>query len=224
MWVVCLKGDKLCLENLTEKFSSYIKNKGNNYFIEYPKFNSLKTDVEVHLCAKKILRSLVGILRINGIHCNIDIASVTRIDINGMKHSNVYLKSVVTVIPLTESSISQQNYNVWLKCAEKDKNVKLALSFFGDINDENICFNIYKIFEIIKKDLKDKEKLRNIFESSNKELSNLTETLNALCGEKSRHPPNKNRQHKAMPLDIIEAIIKKGLKNWLNSKSKSYDD
>lgn len=217
MWCARLGGDERCLEDMKDRFRFCIKFRDGNYFMEHPYFISLKTDNDVIRCAEKHLKTLLGILKVSGIHCKVNIVGVTGTDEKGIKHGTVDVPCTINIRnPIKE--LSQKEFDKWYKCAESNENVAMAFRYYNKINDETIFFNAWNIFELIRKDLKDNKKLRNIFNISDKKLSDFRETINYLSGEKSRHPPNIDRQHLAIHSDEIKDIITIGLKNWINSK------
>jgi hypothetical protein len=77
MWYATLVGEKECFECLKNNFSDYIKFKYGNYIIEYPKFNSCTTHGEVFRYARKFLKTLLAIFKVNDVHCQANINTVT---------------------------------------------------------------------------------------------------------------------------------------------------
>jgi len=218
VWSVLLSGEEESLEAFSKRFSFCTKIEDGKYFMVHPNFKSLKTNNEVFEYANKILETLMGILKVYNINCDINVVNVTKSDKTGVKHVSHDILTMLTINDPTEPSISLKQTNKLLKCAEQYENVAEALRYFNDISDGNLCFNLYIIYEIIRADLKDESTLLNTLRISKNKRSKFTQTLNNLCGDKSRHIPDKNRQHLAMSLVEAKNIIRNGLKNWINSK------
>lgn len=135
---------------------SVIENQGTYYLIS-PNFQGLAIPNEVWQFADELLFTFNGILRLKFKYANLSRgAKVSIFDANGQLISGSATKSVGLRLHLSAGESYFQDaegkdlssIDIWLK-AQKDSSVEEALQYYS--NPHN-WFNLYKTYEIIKKD------------------------------------------------------------------------
>lgn len=97
-----------------------------------------------------------------------------------------------------------------------NKVINIALSFFMDNRGDKRCFNLYKVYEIIRKDCGSEANMIDYLGTSRNKLRKFRETMNHLCGMHSRHA--ESRHGKSMDINEAEELIRNLLKMWINLK------
>ena len=218
MWLAVLSGDNESLERLYENFSP-IKKEGAIYQIENSKFECLLTHEEVSICANDILGTMLGILKLDGSTCrNVKVDHIVKKDKKGLNHTYTTLKTTITITS-NNAEISDKTKNEkLLQYAIENEPMQKAIVNFNDISDENICFNLYKIYELIQQDLGQNSYnvlLKKINISKN-QIKKFRKTVNnsELTGKKARHAKTKNNLDNGISLDECNSLIEKLLKGY----------
>lgn len=116
--------------------------------------------------------------------------------------------------------IRNLEFESWRKLAEEDEIVKNVFRQFRDF--EHNWINLYKVYEIVKKDAGKKNKIDRIKQWIDKDkIRQFTHTANSqsAIGDDARHGVDQNDPPKE-PMSLPEAValIRNLLKQWLQWK------
>ncbi|MEG4235702.1 hypothetical protein QUA40_27100 [Microcoleus sp. Pol11C3] len=130
---------------------------------------------------------------------------------------SIQLEGGQDIIPISE-------FESWMKLAEEDEIVK---NVFRQITDfEHNWINLYKVYEIVKKDAGRKNKIDRIEQwITKKKISHFTHTANSqsAIGDDARHGVDQNDPPKEpMSLSEADALIMTLLQKWLQWKCEQH--
>lgn len=223
-----LIGDKIDIQDLDfilkdENWNiNFIENK---YLLSSNLFESINSDYEILLKAKHFLDILNGAAKaIYNNHIYVTANTVYRMNelnklqgtgfMSGKITGRSRLRATLTIDSKEKGKISENKYQKWIDKAKTDSNVREILHFFNNQD----WWNLYKIYEIIRKDLK-KSGMNNLV--SKNEISRFTRTANdnKIIGGKARHATYDNESH-TNPMDINSArkFILDYFEKWIESK------
>lgn len=234
-WLVRIKGDTFDLEDLPALLRSpelTITKENGFYYLESSEFDSLTSADEVRERGVALIKMMNGAAKLyrNNFR-DISEDGVIRIEDNGRRHQYVFSKSVligraklsakatVTTSNGTQVTVNQPSViETWLGLAKKYKLVADVLHFFR----EDTWINLYKIYEVVRDDVRDKHTIVKNGWVSGAELSRFTRTAQsrAALGDFARHAIEKYKSP-AQPMSLAEAksLIKGLIMNWLCAKS-----
>ena len=230
-WLVLLedvkKSDFDNLSNLlrsSDEFSLIPVN--SEYYLTSSRWESLTNESDVYCEATKPLQEISAIARIHFTGFPLlkpDI--ICKVDEEGKLHRRVALSATLRV---DSSSFSIQleggqdiipifEFDSWMKLAEEDEIVK---NVFRQITDfEHNWINLYKVYEIVKKDAGKKNKIDRIEQwITKKKIRDFKQTANSqsAIGDDARHGVDQNDPPKEpMSLSEADALIMNLLKQWL---------
>lgn len=226
-WLVRLKGEKFDLEDFPSLLRSpehTVIEENGSYYLKSSDFDSLSSADEVRERAIAIIDMLNGAMKLH-IHNfrGVFEDGVTIIKEDGSRHHYVYLGgSIATRVKVsatvTTSNGTQQiapqpsDVESWLSLAKGDKAVADALHFFR----ENTWISLYKVYETIRADARDKEAITTNGWATKKRLNRFTQTA-----QYARHASKKHTPPKEGPMTIHEAesLIRGILLSWFRSKA-----
>ena len=227
-WLVLLDVKKSDFDNLSnlrrssDEFSLITVN--SEYYLTSSHWESLTNASDVHGEATKLLEdiSAVAMIHFTGfpllkpdIICQVDeegkrqrwragSATLTRRPAS----FSIKLEGGQDIIPILE-------WESWMKLAEEDEIVK---NVFRQITEfEPNWINLYKVYEIVKKDAGKKK----IEQWTKNKISQFTHTANSqsAIGDDARHGVDRNDPPKEpMSLSEAKALIRNLLKQWLQWK------
>jgi hypothetical protein len=235
-WLVDLHGkkpdlDQVCaLCNLPE---ANVFRTGGQYYLRSAEFSHLRSAQDVFDRAVDIIDSINGCVFLFDPHFNaIESNSVTEICEDGSKRGYVFLTAVLrsrsrtstatltlldSVNNETDSRDTSPVENT-LRLMRQNAEIARALRFLR-VDD---WISLYKIFEIVKEDVKEEDQICQRRWVTKKDLIRFRRTAQspAALGDKARHgiqsgtPPED-------PMDISEArsMIRQMVKCWIDSKS-----
>jgi len=230
-WLVTLTGDNSLLDSMPKIFNSSnlkIDIFEEEYVIssdEFEKHNNHETNREI---AEILLTRVKGILKLRGQKSSqLNIGSVIHLKENGIKETQAVFfakfklrtecKSQIVDkygnrIDLEVDNLSQKLLNF----APGNSLIDDVLRFY--IKEGNDLNNFYKVFEIIRDDLKAKgNSIGNMNWFSKNELSNFTSTINnpKASGDNARHAVSKNKPP-PRPLSFAQCniFVKNLILNW----------
>lgn len=233
-WLVRLKGEKFDLEDFPSLLRSpelTVIEENGSYYLKSSDFDSLSLADEVRECAIAIIEMLNDAVKFQ-IHnfCGVSEDGVTLIEEDGSRRHYAYLKGSITArsktssnITVTTSNGTQQiasrpsNVESWLNLSKSDKAVADALHFFR----ENTWISLYKVYEIIRDDVGNKDVILRNGWVTKKGLKRFTQTAQsrAALGDAARHASNKPPPAQPMPFHEAESLIRGVLLSWFHSKA-----
>jgi len=234
-WLVRLKGDTFDLEDLPALLRSpelTITEENGSYYLESSEFDSLTYADEVRERSVALIKMINGAAKLYRDNFRgISEDGVIRIEDNGRRHHYIFAEAVLTArsklstnVTVTTSDGTQVTVNqpsvieTWLGLAKKYKPVADVLHF----SRENTWFNLYKIFEVIRDDVRGEQIIVKNGWVSDKKLSQFTQTAQSreALGYYARHASKKYRSP-TPPMSWAEAksLIKGLIMNWLCTKS-----
>lgn len=233
-WFIRLQGTEFDLKILSLIFNSpdlNISKKEVHYYLYDKNFNYINDSNQVFVKSEHLIKILNGIAKIKQNNFKpVGVGGVMFYDENGSKHcyvhssisaslrSSIFAKATVTDKNGKEKESNKKNDSIkWLEIANKDEKVTRALRFLSNSNLD--WYDLYKIFEIVKKDIG----IRTIEQwiSPKSKIKDFTQTANSslAIGEKARHaddiPAPKNPVSFGEAFKLISNIVKK----WLETKS-----
>ena len=233
-WLVLLedvkKSDFDNLSNLlrsSDEFSLIPVN--SEYYLTSSRWESLTNESDVYCEATKPLQEISAIARIHftgfpllkpdiicvvdeegKLHRRVALSATLRVDSSSF---SIQLEGGQDIIPIFE-------FDSWMKLAEEDEIVK---NVFRQITDfEHNWINLYKVYEIVKKDAGKKNKIDRIEQwITKKKIRDFKQTANSqsAIGDDARHGVDQNDPPKEpMSLSEADALIMNLLKQWLQWK------
>jgi len=239
-WAIRLIGDARILDLLCEiKHPNLtIIKKSDGYYLESSIFDGLETHYNIRKHASKIISALNGTLTLlidsHG-ELNFDFIVKTQEDgtetIYGVFSDRVCMTDSLSIEIRDKNGKLIEKYNPLsnaleiLEFAVHSDDVFRVLNFlhYKKLNKKLNWTNLYKIFEIIEKDVGGTKKLVELGWTTKKKLERFKHTANSptATGDEARHaientPPSK-------PMQLNEAInyIKQLVMNWINFKMAS---
>lgn len=219
-----LLGDKTDINILINSLKTYdwdINKESDGFYLNLKHLDDNKDIVSISQYANKILTSLNGALSVeNSSYQKITMGKIKIKEANGKTHHIVLIERIKFKVrgglkvnlPSNVSSVSETKPTTiekWLSKAEKDEKVHEVLEYFNEIS----WYNLYKIFEIIRADLKDSN--RKITELiSRSEIKIFTHNAN-MHRHKKKH---FNSPQKTISLEYGSSQIKDLFKKWMAKK------
>lgn len=136
-------------------------------------------------------------------------------------HYSLKFKNEDGEIQILDPYKSSEDLKQYVKCIDKNKDVKTVLEYLKDKNESNLAFKFYKIIEIIGNDLDGKKNIPKQFNCiSRNKFSDLTYTLNHGMGDKSRHHEELPIDSKILSEEEVEKLVKDIIEEWISKKCK----
>jgi hypothetical protein len=223
------KSDVDNLSNLldsSEEFSLITEN--NKYYLTSSHWESLTNTSEVLSEATKLLEYISAVAKIYfpGFP-RLKPDKICEVDEEGKRHNRVEL--LVRIMPIGSVSIKLEGgqdvipilgFDSWRKLAEEDEIVKDVFRRFREY-DHNWS-DLYKVYEIVKKDAGQKNKIDRIEQWITKDkIRQFKHTANSqsAIGDDARHGVDHNAPPKEpMSLSEAQALIRNLVKQWLQWK------
>lgn len=230
-WFVTITGDKPLLESM----SNYFKFPGLNirlfeqeYVLSSDEFEKHKDHEKNREVAEILLTRVKGILKLRGQKdSQLNIGSVVRLKENGIKETQARFIAKFNLSTECKSEIVDKNGNnkkleldflsqKLLELAPENPLIDDVLRFFS--KEDNDWNNFFKVFELIRDDLKVRgKKIREMNWFSKKELNTFTNTINNpnAIGDKARHAVPKNQPPRS-PLSYSQCntFVNNLILNW----------
>lgn len=235
-WLVLLDVKKSDFENLSnflrssDEFSLMAEN--DKYYLTSSHWESLTKPEDVHSIATKLFQhiSALAMIYFPGFPLlKPDI--ICEVDEEGKRHRRFALSATISVdssscsIQLKggQDIIRNLEFESWRKLAEEDEIVKNVFRQFRDF--EHNWINLYKVYEILKKDAGNKNKIDKIDRIKQwidkDKIRQFTHTANSqsAIGDDARHGVDQNDPPKE-PMSLPEAValIRNLLQKWLQWK------
>ncbi|MEG4580238.1 hypothetical protein QUA71_11580 [Microcoleus sp. MON1_C5] len=227
-WLVLLDVEMSDFDNLSnllrssDEFSLITEN--SKYYLTSSRWESLTNESDVYWEATKPLQHISAVARIQftdfpllkpDIICEVDeegklhrrvaLSATIRVDSSSF---SIKLEGGQDIIPILE-------FESWMKLAEEDEIVK---NVFRQITEfEPNWINLYKVYEIVKKDAGKKK----IEQWTKNKISQFTHTANSqsAIGDDARHGVDHSDPPKEpMSLSEAEALIRNLVQTWLQWK------
>ncbi len=237
-WLLILKGHEFDLEDLPSVLNNpelAVIKRDNKYLLRSSDFQAFTSADEVRERGLVLLDLLNGAAKLYfDSYREIAEDGVAQIDDDGKLHRTFFVSVVeevrakdrVSVVSILSDGsrvpvqLPSQDPKIrhWIKLARQHKHVADALHFFR----ENNWFSLYKVFEIIRDDVGNKQSITSKGWVSSSELNRFTQTAQsrATLGDFARHassnyvPPDN-----PMSLQEAQSLLKQLLSGWLNSKT-----
>jgi len=233
-WEVCITGDESALKELTKLCNENalcINKRSGKYFLESNHFDKLESKNEVKKVATEIISSLCGATKlIYGAKDPIKYSHTKKIDDYGKKTIYKELSGVISFSGSVEKKVFDSEGNIIsvepadaiptiVKLALKDINVSDALRLYGNKNLDWV--NLYRLLEIVVKDVGGIDQIANNNWASKKEIRRFKNTSGSwkVLKDEARHasestdpPPNP------MSLSEARSLINEIIRKWLKSK------
>lgn len=233
-WLIKLKGEEFDLKDLTSLVhspSSAVMEENGLYYLWSSDFDSLDSASEVRKSASTLIDVLNGAMKLHtsGFH-GISEDGVIMIEEDGRRHEYVYLggssaarsrtrASITVTTSGDKEQVAQPTCDVesWISLAKTDKAVAGALHFFR----ENTWISLYKVYEIIRRDMGGEKAITENGWATERKLSRFRQTAQskAAIGDLARHATNGYKPP-PQPMSIKEAeVLLRGIiLGWLSSK------
>ena len=233
IWQVKLVGDNTPLEELSTSFKQEklkIYKDGGSYILSSTDFNGITKAETVLEKSEKILNSINGVSRIiEGLSKPIQVDGIDSIDDNGKRNtyifpktahltSRTYRPTILINDKIYGKPVFEELPN-WVELAKSDINVINVLKFLNIGSNDRA--NLYKIYEIIEKDVGGKEVIIDKKWASEKKIRLFKQTANSsdAIGTEARHGVQKDSPPKnPMSLNESKSFIFQLVRFWLNSK------
>jgi hypothetical protein len=226
--LVQLTGDNIDIDDIKLGFNATewkISKESDGYYLTSEEFDEDFDHNEILSQVNLLLDVLNGAANIiHRDHKKIGTGSLIEVDENGQR--NIFISIHERVIAgdrcnaelvragnIVESSPSK--IQDWVTKAKTHESVRDALHFFNEIT----WWNLYKVFEIIRDDVKGQKQLYTIINKA--ELSRFTRAAQSreLIGDDARHASKSfTPPHKKLTLEDASNTIIKLFENWINSK------
>jgi hypothetical protein len=233
-WLVLLDVKKSDFDNLSnllrssDEFSAITEN--SKYYLTSSRWESLTNVSDVYWEATKPLQDISAVARTQFTDFPLlKPDMIYEVDEEGKRHGRSALSATINVGSSCSVSIKLEGgqdiirnleFESWMKLAEEDEIVK---DVFRQITDfEHNWINLFKIYEIVKKDSGKTNKIDRIQLWIDKDkIRQFTHTANSqsAIGDDARHGVDKHAPPKEpMPLYEAEALIMTLLQKWLEWK------
>jgi len=226
-WHVKLKGtsDLERLSKCVDLPNCTITKKGNEYILKSQLFSKLEDAHDVDIKAEGLVSRINAIAAVLfNYESPIKSYTVARTDDEGRETQFILPKPIeltvrmgtptVLVGGVVQGKSIEEKYVDLLDLAFKDKDVG---DLFGILREDNDWHELYGIYEIIERNVKDQEKLLKLSGlTSTAELKDLVKTM-----QMNRHTRKKPRhKHPEKPYTIKETrqIMRKLVDNWIDIK------
>lgn len=248
-WLVKLAGDDIDLRSLSGQFREpecrVDKDTDGVYHLTSDTFDSMTVAAEVHTASSDMLLLINDLMKVrNPEYRPALLDKVVRINDDGTRSGYVFGSATMRgsgrataegiviapdgkVVPSPEPDKSQAR----LKLAEQDAKVREVLVYWRGCNagDSDLCFNAYKVYEIIREDVaggrdegQGTEEIKSRGWATKVELWNFTAWANdpKISSGKARHARHKPAQRQVTELGEGDAVAftKRLLDNWLDWK------
>jgi hypothetical protein len=239
-WAVQLQGHEFALQVLFDQFSSLLINvtkEDDNYCLRSSRFDDLTDAQEVRESALACIELMNGTAKLDSNDFkNVAIGKIYRITEGGRtRQEYVFGVANIQLEPLRlkaygevgtggnshfNTGFSRQSsvLETWTELAEKNPEVARALKFLIDPSG----YNLFKIFEIIKKDVGGEEQINKKFSITKAEISSFRGSVNRsdVWGDKARHAVDSGDPPKnTMSYEEAIAFIRDMLRKWMASKN-----
>jgi len=232
-WLVLLDVKKSDFDNLSnllrssDEFSLMAEN--DKYYLTSSHWESLTKPEDVHSTATKLIQhiSAAAMIYFPGFPL-LKPEHIYQVDEEGKRHGFV-MSSATLMTDHSSFSIQLEGDQdiirnlelvCWMKLAEEDEIVKNIFRILTEF--EHDWMNLYKLYEIVKKDAGKKNKIDRIEQWITKnKISQFTHTANSqsAIGDRARHGVDKNDPPKEpMSLSEAESLIMTLLQKWLQWK------
>lgn len=230
-WIIELNGDDEILKMLAKSCcnSSFkISEVDGNYQLEVDWLNNYENVKDVKFNSEEIVQSLNGALKLS-VNNDVPVAitGYHYIEEDGHKKTFVFIEEIIRIRDGISISILHKGEEQivfspmdsipdWISCSVNNEEVKKVLRLF--FSDGHTWAGMYKIFEIIKKDMGNLDKLECITKSSQNRFKMSANSVVA-AGDDSRHGID-NGTNPRNPMSISEAksLINQLIYNWLAAK------
>jgi predicted RNA binding protein YcfA (HicA-like mRNA interferase family) len=223
-WLVKIKGNVADLEEFYRRLQQpalrVVKENGH-YYLKSEDFNLLTDDMEVRAHAIALLESINGFMCLKAGYLQpveID-EEIIRIGEDGTRWATVG-KALTMRFRIKAADIDTIPIESCLELAENDHNVRDALRLLG--NYQHSWFTLYKVYEIIKRDVGGIREIEKEGWSTQKEVKRFTHTANSkeILGDAARHGV-QTTQLPSDPIALPEAVmlIRRLLNGWLRWKN-----
>lgn len=233
-WEVCITGDKSSLDALCKTFNESdisINERDGEFFLKSNRFEKLESKNEVKKVATEIISSLCGATKlIYGAKDPIKYFYILKIDVNEKKTVYMEGSAVISISGSIHAEVVDSEGNIIhvessddiptiVKLALKDINVSDALRLYG--NKKLDWVNLYRLLEIVVKDVGGIDQIANNNWASKKEIRRFKNTSGSwrVLKDEARHasestdpPPNP------MSLPEARSLISEIIRMWLKSK------
>lgn len=232
-WRVQLSGDNSDLEELSKSFNSdnlKICSDGETYVLSSSDYNGI-TEAGIVLKKSAEILSLIngGSNVIQKLAKPIQVGSVYSIDDEGKRNINLFIKDNVLITESFRPTIlvngkvretfTFEDLPNWVLLANQNRDAADVLNYLETGSNE--IATLYKVYEIIKKDVGGDKTIKDNGWASIKKIERFTRTANSpdAIGDKARHGVQKNQPPKnPMSLSEAESLIRHLVKCWLASK------
>ena len=235
-WLVRLKGDELdlgYLPSLLRSAGHTVIEQNGGYYLRSSDFDSLDSGDAVLERGIAIIKMLNGAMRLRvPSFSGVGEDGVTVIEEDGRRQHFAYgsvsmqgrsrLRADATVLASDggeqiEPQPPPSNVESWLSLADTDQAVADALGFFR----ENTWISLFKVYEIIEKDLGGGGAIVRNGLAARKRLRRFTHTAqsSATLGDLARHAASRT-EPPPQPMTIQEAelLLRQVMLSWLSSK------
>jgi hypothetical protein len=233
-WLVLLDVKKSDFDNLSnllrssDEFSFIPEN--SKYYLTSSRWESLTNHSAVYSEATKPLQDISDFARIHFTDFPLlKPDTIYEVDEEGKRHGRSALSATINVGSSCSVSIQLEGgqdiipileFDSWRKLVEEDEIVKDVFRQFREF-DRN-WINLYKIYEIVKKDAGQKNNIDRIKQwITKKKISDFKQTANSqsAIGDDARHGVDKHAPPKEpMSLYEADALIMTLLQKWLQWK------
>jgi hypothetical protein len=234
-WEVKLSGDEFDLRKLAESELNEdmrVLERDGQYYLESKHFESLTTYEEVKAAASKKLKILTGVVRrLFGCRTPLAIASIAEVLENGKHRYFAFINAVAHVRVTASHRIIRSDGTIeegkpadqaseLVNLASRYERVKEVLGLQAEIlklpveEEPNIWISLYKIYEIIEKDVGALEKIANNGWAKKKSIELFTHTAQSYRHSKEHTKPPPNPMDLKEARELIDVISGK----WLDWK------
>ncbi|MCW6053199.1 hypothetical protein K4039_24800 [Lyngbya sp. CCAP 1446/10] len=233
-WLVLLDVKKSDFDNLSNLLRSSdelsLITENSKYYLTSSRWESLTKPEDVHSTATKVLQPISAVAMIHFTDFPLlKPDHIYQVDEEGKRQGFVMGSATINVGSSCSFSIQLEGgqdiipkleFESWRKLAEEDEIVKNVFRQFRDF--EHNWINLYKVYEIVKKDAGEKNKIDRIKQWIDKDkIRQFTHTANSqsAIGDDARHGVDRNDPPKEpMSLSEAQALIRNLVKQWLQWK------
>ncbi|MEG4813763.1 hypothetical protein [Microcoleus sp. K5-D4] len=228
-WLVLLedvkKSDFDNLSNLLRSSDEFsLITEKSKYYLTSSRWESLTNESDVYWEATKPLQHISAVARIQFTDFPLlKPDMIYEVDEEGKRHGRRALSATINVGSSCSVSIQLEGgqdiipiseFESWMKLAEEDEIVKNVFRLITEFEPNWI--NLYKVYEIVKKDAGKKK----IEQWTKNKISQFTHTANSqsAIGDDARHGVDQNQNDppkEPMPLSEAKALIMTLLQKWL---------
>ena len=233
-WSVRVEGDEAALEKVSRSFSNdrfKLVKEPSGYMLYSSAFGDIQDPNEVREKAVEIIKSVRGAIRHTlGADPKLKVNLVMRTNSDGTKNGFISFNSKVAVSSSATADVQNADGTVEHRDFEKEAFAKAmaalqehpavseVMNFWGK---ERNWFNLYKIFELIRKDAGGEQKLIKNGLITKSEMSRFTNSANnrKASGDDARHGVSHHQPPaNPMTLDDGKGFIDRLIREWLELK------